>query len=289
MKTSFLAFVLLLNITIVLLCSGCDLLFPPIKVQFADTTITAPNGSVILYGLVLQSPLDSSTLARLRREGYTGGTDKAPVVGADVTIFTKDTSYRIRTDYLGRYAIVLNKGTYSFAVQHYTTFDSDTSTVNMNNNTQKDIILRPAREFVFPLVVGNKWEYDYRSNLRTGTETWEITSRDMLTNGYQYTVKRTGAGLQGTPPDDKQYSYTTFFTIEAPGVVIIPDNYVIPGLPDTIFPFIKSTSDTLIYSSMNSGLGRKKTYVNRIGLIEYSYVDRRDGISLSLRKYTLQP
>ena len=35
-------------------------------------------------------------------------------------------------------------------------------------------IFSPKKEFVFPLAVGNKWVYDYLSDSRDGTETWEI-------------------------------------------------------------------------------------------------------------------
>lgn len=213
MKTFFLAFLLSLGIGgSMFLLSGCDLLFPPIKVQFADTTVTAPNGSIILYGTVWQTPLDSATLARLRSEGYTGGTDKASVVGAEVIASMGDTKLTTTTDRLGRYVFVLkNSGTYSLITKHYATIPNEPLSFDIKASTQKDITLRPAREFSFPLAIGNKWVYDYRGT-GVGTTSWEVIRQEPVNEGVKFFVQITSQGIYNSQP---YYSLDTFNIVKS--------------------------------------------------------------------------
>ena len=292
MKMFSLAF-LLLSSGVVLLLSGCDILYPPIKVQFADTTLTAPNGSFVLYGTVSQTPLDSATLVRLRSEGYTGGTDKAPVVGAEVTATNGDTKLTTTTDRLGRYVLVTkNSGTYSLIAKHYTTVMNTPLSFDVKANMQKDITVSPAKEFVFPLTVGNKWVYDYNGFSSSTNRVWEIIRQEQISAGTQYIVQ---LGKYEDISNPQTYSVIgTFAIISTSRYVIIPDNFILNTPPDSLAHLlVKQTSDSLKFEENSGTSSRNRVYVNKVGLVNYyadggSPASGRWSVSLKLRSYSLK-
>ncbi|MCU0428076.1 MAG: carboxypeptidase-like regulatory domain-containing protein [Candidatus Kapabacteria bacterium] len=269
--------------------SGCDILFPPVKVQLGDTTITAPNGSAILYGTVWQTPLDAATLARLRSEGYSGPADKAPLSNAEVIITSANITLRTFSDRLGRYSVVLaTVGTYSLSARHYATLTGIPVTINVRTSQVKDISLRPAKEFVFPLALGNKWVFDYEGT-GSGITTWEIIKEEKNMSESKYSVLKIFNGVYNS---QNYFSRDTFNIMKTSSKIIFNES----SSPTTIPRFMPNglNNDTL---TIREGGGTSITmiqYVNNIGRTYY-YADGgspgsgRWSVSFTLRSYTLKP
>jgi hypothetical protein len=258
---------------IVMASSGCELLRPSTTLRVGDTTVTIGYGSVALYGTVWQSPLDSSTLARLRAEGYRGSSEKAPVSAAEVIVRQGGQQWVSRSDGGGRYVMVLPRGRYAVEIVHARTIRSDTVVLDIDQNMERDWTVRPAEEFRFPLAVGNKWVYAYEfsnsSRRGKGTETWEVLKTTGGGGQTEHFIQLSGQGIDEFP-QQQPYSYTIEFkVIETAQYYLVQYSLAASHPPDTLWRLQRNAKDTLTLSSGGGTSITVRSYLSGIGHLSF--------------------
>lgn len=156
-------------------------------------------------------------------------------------------------------------------------------------------IFHPQKEFIIPLAVGNKWVYDYTysARLASGTEIWEVTKQELISEGTKYTLRITGEGTE-TFPQNKPYTYQfEMMVLSTRQSYIFQYSIALSDKPDTISRFASDIKDTVTFTNNGGTDISSRSYVNKIGHVYfYNYSGSpgsgRSSIKRTLHTYTLK-